>query len=54
VILPSRCWIEASAGERRALWDHQVKTLLGFLAVVIAGLTPWFTLSGQYGNDRAS
>jgi len=42
-------YVRFIAGERSALWDHQVRTLLGFLAVVVTGLTAWLVLSGQYG-----
>lgn len=52
--IPFVLYVRFLAGERRALWDHQVKTLLGMLAIVIAGLTAWLTLSGQYALEAAA
>lgn len=52
--IPFVLYVRFLAGERRALWDHQVRTLLGFLAVVIAGLTVWLTASGEYGFADAA
>ncbi|WP_294013028.1 TrkH family potassium uptake protein [Sphingomonas sp.] len=52
--VPFVLYVRFLAGERHALWDHQVKTLLGFLAVVIAGLTAWLALSGQYALPDAA
>jgi len=46
--VPFVLYVRFLAGERRALWDHQVKTLFGFLAVVITGIAIWLSLSGQY------
>ncbi|MBA2725888.1 MAG: TrkH family potassium uptake protein, partial [Actinobacteria bacterium] len=39
--IPFVLYVRFLAGDRRALWDNQVKTLLGLLAIVIAGLTLW-------------
>lgn len=52
--IPFVLYVRFLAGERRALWDHQVKTLLGFLAMVIVGLTAWLALSGQYAFPDAA
>lgn len=45
--IPFVLYVRFLAGERRALWDHQVKTLLMFLGLVITGLAFWLILSGQ-------
>jgi trk system potassium uptake protein TrkH len=46
--IPFVLYVRFLAGERHALWDRQVKTLLGFLAAIITGLTAWLALSGEY------
>jgi trk system potassium uptake protein TrkH len=51
--IPFVLYVRAIAGDARALWDHQVKTYLGFLAVVIVLLGLWLTLSGQYDIEPA-
>lgn len=52
--IPFVLYVRFLAGERHALWDHQVRTLLAFLAFVIMGLTAWLTLSGEYGLSDAA
>lgn len=52
--VPFVLYVRFLAGERRALWDHQVKTLLSFLALVIVSLTAWLVLSGVYGPADAA
>lgn len=51
--MPFVLFVRAFAGEFRALFDRQVVTLLGFLAVVIGGLGSWLALTGQYGVEAA-
>ncbi|MBA3403912.1 MAG: TrkH family potassium uptake protein, partial [Gemmatimonadaceae bacterium] len=46
--IPFVLYVRFLAGERHALWARQVKTLLGFLAAIITGLTAWLALSGEY------
>ena len=51
--IPFVLYVRFVAGEYRALWDRQVRTILAFLAVVVLSLGLWLTLSGQYGIEPA-
>ncbi|WP_246472821.1 TrkH family potassium uptake protein [Pelagibacterium limicola] len=51
--IPFVLYVRLIAGEGRALWDQQVRTLVAFLAVVILALGLWLTLSGQYDPEPA-
>lgn len=51
--IPFVLYVRFIAGDRRAFWDRQVKTFLGFLAVVVTLLGSWLALSGQYEVEAA-
>ncbi len=51
--IPFVLYVRFLAGERSALWDHQVKTLLVFLALIISALALWLLLSGREGLESA-
>lgn len=51
--IPFVLYVRFIAGDRRAFFDRQVKTLFMFLAVVVAGLGAWLAWSGRYGVEEA-
>lgn len=51
--IPFVLYVRFLAGERRALWDHQVRTLLALLMVVIVLMTLGLIWSGQYDVEPA-
>lgn len=51
--IPFVLYVRFLAGERRALWDHQVRTLLLFLAIVILTVGTWLFVTGQHGLEPA-
>ncbi len=51
--IPFVVYVRMIAGDHRALWDRQVKTMLAFLTVVVLLLGGWLFLSGQYGIEPA-
>jgi len=51
--IPFVLYVRFIAGDRRAFFDRQVKTLFAFLAIVVAGLGLWLLLSGRYGPEAA-
>lgn len=51
--IPFVLYVRFIAGERKALWDHQVKTFLAFLAIVIIVLALWLIFSGQQPVEAA-
>lgn len=51
--IPFVLYVRFVAGERRALWDRQVRTFLTFLGLVIFGLGLSLALSGQYAPEEA-
>lgn len=51
--IPFVLYVRFLAGDRKALFDRQVRTMLGFLALVILLLGSWLALSGQYAIEPA-
>ncbi|RMX08864.1 TrkH family potassium uptake protein [Corticibacter populi] len=51
--IPFVLYVRFVAGDRRAFWDRQVRSLLMFLALVILLLGSWLALSGQYALEPA-
>lgn len=51
--IPFVLYVRFIAGDRRALWDRQVRTMLAFLAVVIVLLGTWLAVSGTYELEPA-
>ena len=51
--IPFVLYVRFIAGDRKAIWDRQVRTMLGFLALVILLLGSWLALSGQYAVEPA-
>ena len=51
--IPFLLYVRFIAGDHRAFWDRQVRTMLLFLAVVIGVLGSWLTLSGAYDLEPA-
>lgn len=51
--VPFVLYVRFIAGDYRAFWDRQIRTLMIFLAVVVTGLGSWLALSGQYGFEAA-
>jgi trk system potassium uptake protein TrkH len=51
--IPFVLYVRFLAGERRALWDRQVRTLLIFLLIVVVGLGSWLTFFGQQPLEAA-
>lgn len=51
--VPFVLYVRFIAGDRKALWDRQVRTLLAFLGLVILLLGLWLTLSGKYDVEPA-
>lgn len=51
--IPFVLYVRFLAGERRALWDRQVRTFLIFLAVVIAAIAISLLLSGEYSVEES-
>lgn len=51
--IPFVLYVRFIAGDRRAFFDRQVKTLFAFLAIVIGALGLWLCLSGRYGVEEA-
>lgn len=49
--VPFVLYVRFIAGDARALLDRQVRTMLGFLAIVVIGLALCLMLSGQYGVE---
>jgi|TARA_R100000501_G_scaffold17911_1_gene34747 trk system potassium uptake protein TrkH len=47
--VPFVLYVRLIAGDRKSLWDTQVKTFLGFLAVTIVCATLYLFLSGRFG-----
>lgn len=51
--LPFVIYVRLLQGEWNTLRSTQVKTLLGFLGVVIIGMTTWLVMSGRYPFETA-
>lgn len=51
--IPFVLYVRILAGDYRAIWDRQVKTMLIFLAVLILMVGTWLALSGQYAIEPA-
>ena len=51
--IPFVLYVRLLHGERDALWDSQVRTLFGFLLVVIAAIAVWLVATGRYGLSDA-
>ena len=51
--IPFVLYVRFIAGEHKALWDRQVRSMLAFLCIVIMSLGLWLTLSGQYDIEPA-
>jgi trk system potassium uptake protein len=51
--IPFVLYVRVLQGEWNVLRSSQVKTLLGFLAVTVTGVTAWLVLSGRYGFEDA-
>jgi trk system potassium uptake protein len=51
--LPFVIYVRLLQGEWSTLRTTQVKTLLGFLSVVIIGMTTWLVMSGRYPFENA-
>ncbi len=51
--IPFVLYVRAIAGEAKAMFDRQVRTLLVFLALVITGVALWLVLSGYYDLEPA-
>jgi trk system potassium uptake protein TrkH len=51
--IPFVLYVRLLHGERDALWDSQVRTLFGFLLVVIAAIAVWLVVTGRYGLSDA-
>lgn len=51
--IPFVLYVRFVAGDRRAFWDRQVRTLIVFLTLTIALMGGWLYLSGQYPLEAA-
>lgn len=51
--IPFVLYVRFVAGDHKALWDRQVRTMLIFLGSVILLLGLWLTLSGKYDVEPA-
>ena len=51
--IPFVLYVRFVAGEHKALWDSQVKTMLGLLGVVVVVLGASLALTGQYDIEPA-
>ncbi|MEO3389240.1 TrkH family potassium uptake protein [Mesorhizobium sp. CAU 1741] len=51
--VPFVLYVRFIAGDYRAFWDRQIRTLMIFLAVVVGSLGSWLALSGQYGVEES-
>lgn len=51
--IPFVLYVRFIAGDHRAFWDRQVRTMLFFLAVVIGLLGSWLALTGRYDLEPA-
>lgn len=51
--IPFVLYVRFIAGEHKALWDRQVRSLVLFLCIAIISLGLWLTLSGQYDIEPA-
>lgn len=51
--VPFVLYVRVIAGDSRALWDRQVKTLALGLAIVVAALAAYLVASGQYALEPA-
>lgn len=51
--IPFVLYVRLIAGDYKAMWDRQVRTMLTFLTVVIVLTGLWLTLSGQYAIEPA-
>lgn len=51
--LPFVLYVRFIAGERKALWDRQVKTMLAAIGVVALMVGTWLLVSGQYAFEAA-
>lgn len=51
--IPFVLYVRAVAGEARAIFDRQVRTLLMFLGLIITGLATWLVIQGDYGVEPA-
>ncbi|MFT0849525.1 TrkH family potassium uptake protein [Achromobacter sp. F4_2707] len=51
--IPFVLYVRFIAGESKALWDRQVKTLLGVVVVLTLVVGVWLIISGQYGFEAA-
>ncbi len=51
--VPFVLYVRFIAGDRKALWDRQVRTLLAFVGFVILLVGLWLVLSGKYDIEPA-
>ncbi|MBN9466311.1 TrkH family potassium uptake protein [Brevundimonas sp.] len=51
--VPFVLYVRLIAGDRRALWDRQVRTLLLFVCLTVLALGSWLAMSGVYGIEEA-
>ncbi len=51
--VPFVLYVRFIAGDRRAFFDRQVRTLLTFVAAVTVSLGAWLAASGQFGLEAA-
>lgn len=51
--IPFVLYVRFFAGESKALWDRQVKTMLAFIGLAASVLGLWLVFSGQYGVEDA-
>lgn len=51
--VPFVLYVRLLAGDSRALWDRQVRTMLRMLVIVVAALGLWLALTGHYGVEPA-
>ncbi|HMO74346.1 MAG TPA: TrkH family potassium uptake protein [Sphingopyxis sp.] len=51
--IPFVLYVRMLSGDLKAIWDRQVRTMLGFLAAVILVVGSWLALSSQYAVEPA-
>lgn len=51
--IPFVLYVRILAGDRKAIWDRQVKTMLTFLTAAILLVGSWLAITGQYAVEPA-
>ncbi|AEC19666.1 K+ transporter Trk [Pusillimonas sp. T7-7] len=51
--IPFVVYVRFFAGESKALWDRQIKTMLAFISMVVLVLGLWLIFSERYGIEAA-